>query len=54
MNPVDSVLPRYSLLRHIDAPDDPSGCHYDLLLEALRAPPPRACPLTPAAMPRPA
>ena len=26
-------LPRYSLLRHTDAPDDPSGCHYDLLLE---------------------
>ena len=24
---------RYSLLRHTGAPDDPSGCHYDLLLE---------------------
>ena len=24
---------RYALLRHTDAPDDPSGCHYDLLLE---------------------
>ena len=27
-------MPRYALLRHIDAPDDPTGCHYDLLLEA--------------------
>ena len=26
-------LLRYSLLRHTGAPDDPSGCHYDLLLE---------------------
>ena len=26
-------MPRYSLLRHIGAPDDPSGCHYDFLLE---------------------
>ena len=26
-------MPRYSLLRHTDAPDDPSGCHIDLLLE---------------------
>ena len=33
MSSVDSVLPRYSLLRHIGAPNDPSGCHYDLLLE---------------------
>ena len=24
---------RYAVLRHTDAPDDPSGCHYDLLLE---------------------
>ena len=28
-----NVMPRYSLLRHTDAPDDPSGCHIDLLLE---------------------
>ena len=28
-----TALLRYSLLRHTDAPDDPSGCHYDLLLE---------------------
>ena len=27
-------MPRYALLRHTDAPDDPTGCHYDLLLEA--------------------
>ena len=33
MSCVDSVLPRYSLLRHTGAPNDPSGCHYDLLLE---------------------
>ena len=33
MSSVDSVLPRYSLLRHTGAPNDPSGCHYDLLLE---------------------
>ena len=26
-------LPRYALLRHTGAPDDPSGCHFDLLLE---------------------
>ena len=26
-------LPRYALLRHTGAPDDPSGCHIDLLLE---------------------
>ncbi len=26
-------MPRYSLLRHTGAPDDPSGCHVDLLLE---------------------
>ena len=24
---------RYSLLRHTGAPDDPIGCHFDLLLE---------------------
>jgi len=24
---------RYALLRHTGAPDDPNGCHYDLLLE---------------------
>ena len=24
---------RWSLLRHTGAPDDPSGCHFDLLLE---------------------
>ena len=27
-------MPRYSLLRHTGAPDDPIGCHFDLLLEA--------------------
>ena len=27
------ALPRYALLRHTGAPDDPSGCHVDLLLE---------------------
>ena len=26
-------MARYALLRHTDAPDDPSGCHFDLLLE---------------------
>ena len=26
-------MPRYALLRHTGAPDDPSGCHIDLLLE---------------------
>ena len=26
-------MARYALLRHSDAPDDPSGCHFDLLLE---------------------
>ena len=26
-------MPRYALLRHTGAPDDPSGCHVDLLLE---------------------
>ena len=26
-------MPRYALLRHTGAPDDPSGCHFDLLLE---------------------
>lgn len=26
-------LQRYALLRHTGAPDDPSGCHFDLLLE---------------------
>lgn len=26
-------MPRWSLLRHTGAPDDPSGCHFDLLLE---------------------
>ena len=29
----DVTMARYSLLRHTDAPDDPSGCHFDLLLE---------------------
>ena len=33
MSPPMPELPRFSLLRHTDAPDDPSGCHYDLLLE---------------------
>ena len=33
MSSIDNALPRYSLLRHTGAPDDPSGCHYDLLLE---------------------
>ena len=28
-----NAMPRYALLRHTDAPDDPSGCHFDLLLE---------------------
>ena len=31
-DPMTPLL-RYSLLRHTGAPDDPSGCHYDLLLE---------------------
>ena len=26
-------MQRYALLRHTGAPDDPSGCHFDLLLE---------------------
>ncbi len=26
-------MPRYALLEHTGAPDDPDGCHYDLLLE---------------------
>ena len=26
-------MPRYALLRHTGAPDDPNGYHYDLLLE---------------------
>ena len=26
-------MPGYALLEHTGAPDDPSGCHYDLLLE---------------------
>ena len=26
-------MPRFALLRHTGAPDDPSGCHFDLLLE---------------------
>ena len=26
-------LQRYALLRHTGAPDDPYGCHFDLLLE---------------------
>ena len=26
-------MPRYALLRHTGAPDDPGGCHFDLLLE---------------------
>ena len=26
-------MARYALLRHTDSPDDPSGCHFDLLLE---------------------
>ena len=26
-------MARYALLRHTGAPDDPSGCHFDLLLE---------------------
>ena len=33
MSSIDNALPRYSLLRHTGAPDDPSSCHYDLLLE---------------------
>ena len=30
-------MPRWSLLRHTGAPDDPSGCHFDLLLEDGKA-----------------
>lgn len=26
-------MPRFILLEHVDAPDDPAGRHYDLLLE---------------------
>jgi len=35
MNPIQTCppMPRYALLEHTGAPDDPSGCHYDLLLE---------------------
>ena len=33
MSDPKTPLLRYSLLRHTGAPDDPSGCHYDLLLE---------------------
>ena len=33
MSDPPTALLRYSLLRHTGAPDDPSGCHYDLLLE---------------------
>ena len=29
-----SRMPRFVLLEHTDAPDDPAGRHYDLLLEA--------------------
>jgi len=28
-----AAMPRYALLEHTGAPDDPKGCHYDLLLE---------------------
>jgi len=27
-------MPRFAILEHINAPDDPAGIHYDLLLEA--------------------
>jgi hypothetical protein len=27
-------MPRYAILEHTGAPDDPAGIHYDLLLEA--------------------
>lgn len=27
-------MPRFILLEHVDAPDDPAGLHHDLLLEA--------------------
>ncbi len=27
-------MPRFAILEHTDAPDDPAGRHYDLLLEA--------------------
>ena len=35
MTPIQTCppMPRYALLEHTGAPDDPSGCHYDLLLE---------------------
>ena len=33
MSDPKTPLLRYSLLRHTGAPGDPSGCHYDLLLE---------------------
>jgi len=26
-------VPRFALLRHTGAPNDPTGCHFDLLLE---------------------
>jgi hypothetical protein len=29
-------MPRFALLEHTGHPDDPSGCHYDLLLEEGR------------------
>ena len=32
-SPAALTVARYALLRHTDAPDDPSGCHFDLLLE---------------------
>ncbi|MEI8368528.1 MAG: hypothetical protein WCJ31_08840 [Planctomycetia bacterium] len=30
-------MPRFILLEHVGAPDDPAGLHYDLLLEAREA-----------------
>ncbi len=30
-------MPRFALLEHTDAPDDPAGRHFDLLLEAGEA-----------------
>jgi hypothetical protein len=30
-------MPRFALLEHIGAPDDPAGLHFDLLLEGPRA-----------------
>ena len=30
-------MPRFALLEHTDAPDDPAGRHFDLLLEAAAA-----------------